>query len=235
MAWARIDDSALSHPKIVGMIDWKNPFCLWIWGLSYCQTHLTDGLIPLAALPNPNAARTAPRLVDARLWNVVEGYGYSVHDYLIWNDSKELVTKKRTAAKERIANSRARSSPFVPQRTISEQPLENNRDGSTWRGVAVRTVTTSDETAERAASFIARYPVIYAKARSGASFVVRAARDFDAFLDLVTREKDDTRLDKLFELFLRMKGKDVLNEPGTPRQFAHVFPTCDRILRENNQ
>src|SRR5881628_3727375 len=109
MAWVRIHDGALSHPKLVGLVDWRNPFCLWVWGLSYCQMHLTDGLIPTAALPHPVAAKTAAKLVASGTWDRHD-LGFTVHDYLDWNDSKELVTKKRTEAKERMTNARQRSS-----------------------------------------------------------------------------------------------------------------------------
>lgn len=230
MAWAQIHDGAMTHPKVIGLSD--KGFRLWVWGLSYAQQHLTDGLLIAEAIPS-QLRRASSELVSKSLWEPCDR-GFLVHDYLAWNDSRETVYKKRADAKERMANARTRSRE-VRANSSSEHSENISRSSTGW---GVRTTGSKKEESEigdRAASFIARYPVIYAKARSGASFVVREARDFDAFLDLVTREKDDTRLDKLFELFLRMKGKDVLNEPGTPRQFAHVFPTCDRILRENNQ
>jgi hypothetical protein len=109
MPWVRIHDGAMSNPKLIGLLDWKSPFCVWVWGLSYCQQHLTDGRIPETALPNRVALRTATKLVLARLWDAHEAGGYIVHDYLDWNDSREVVTKKRQEAKERIATARRRS------------------------------------------------------------------------------------------------------------------------------
>ncbi len=106
MAWVRIHDGALSHPKLVSFIDWRNPFDVWVWGLSYAQMHLTDGFIPKAALPNSTALRTAAKLVDAQLWHD-QGTGYQVHDYLDWNDSKATILRERKKSRERQAAWRA--------------------------------------------------------------------------------------------------------------------------------
>jgi len=124
MAWARIHDGAMSNPKILGLIDWRSPFCVWVWGLSYCQLQLTDGFIPHFALPNKVAARTAEQLVTARLWTKHDD-GYRVHDYLDWNDSRETVQKKRKEARDRMARSRERSreQPANVPRTFSREVL----------------------------------------------------------------------------------------------------------------
>lgn len=107
MAWVRIHDGALSHPKLVGLIDWKNPFCVWVWGLSYVQMHLTDGVIVKAALPNAAAARTASRLVDAGLWHD-DGATFRIHDYFDWNDAKQKILDEREKTRKRIAAWRAK-------------------------------------------------------------------------------------------------------------------------------
>ncbi len=101
MAWVRIHDGALTHPKIVGLSD--SAFRLWVWGLSYCQQHLTDGWIPPAALP----AKSKPdALVDARLWVYAAQGGFDVHGYLDWNDSRESVLAKRAGLKARVTRFR---------------------------------------------------------------------------------------------------------------------------------
>lgn len=104
MAWVRIHDGAMSHPKVIGMFDWRDPFHVWIWGLSYCQSHLTDGFVIDAAVPKAGR-RAATDLMARGLWEAAEG-GWRVHDYLSWNDSKELVTKKRDEARVRMTRSR---------------------------------------------------------------------------------------------------------------------------------
>lgn len=108
MAWVRIHDGAMSHPKIVGLIDWRNPFCVWVWGLSYCQQHLTDGAIVKDALPNRDAVKTAEKLVAKGLWLDV-GAAFHVHDYLDWNNGRDVITEKRQQAKDRARSSRERA------------------------------------------------------------------------------------------------------------------------------
>lgn len=99
MSWVRIDDAAMTHPKIVGLSD--KAFRLWVWGLAYCQQHLTDGFLPRAAMP-PSSSRTAVSLVLARLWDAEESGDHRVHDYLDWNDSREYVDSVRQLAKARM-------------------------------------------------------------------------------------------------------------------------------------
>ncbi len=106
MAWVRIHDGALTHPKIVGLSD--AAFRLWVWGLSYCQQHLTDGWIPVASLPSKGKPDS---LVTARLWRESDRGGYDVHDYLEWNDSKESVLKKRASLRERVTRYRRDDTP----------------------------------------------------------------------------------------------------------------------------
>ncbi len=108
MSWVRIDDKAMTHPKIVGLSD--KAFRLWVWGLAYCQQHLTDGLIPIAALP-AGSGRIAVVLVLARLWDAIDAGGWIVHDYTDWNDSKIRVEEKRAQARERMSRVRANFAP----------------------------------------------------------------------------------------------------------------------------
>lgn len=117
MAWVRIDDKAMTHPKIVGLSD--KAFRLWVWGLAYCQQHLTDGRIPLAAVVSAPAVRIAHQLVDAHLWQPLEPSGWLVHDYTDWNDSREEAEAKKEKARERMRGVRAN----FPRRTSHEVPV----------------------------------------------------------------------------------------------------------------
>src|SRR5574341_1652811 len=99
MAWVRLHDGALGHPKIGGLVDLSHPFDLWIWGLSHSQMHLTDGLIVRDLLPR-HALKAAAELVRRRLWETHE-LGWKVHDYLRWNDCHEVVHKRQAQAQER--------------------------------------------------------------------------------------------------------------------------------------
>jgi hypothetical protein len=99
VAWVRIHDGALTHPKLVGLSD--KGFRLWVWGLSYCQQHLTDGYIPSAALPS-TSKKAITEMTAAGLWSVSNG-GYAVHDFLQWNDDRETVRNRQRLAKHRQA------------------------------------------------------------------------------------------------------------------------------------
>lgn len=125
MAWVRIHDGAMTHPKVVGMFDWRDPFHLWVWGLSYCQTHLTDGRIVREAVPKAGN-KAAAELVKRSLWDVCEDGGWVVHDYLTYNDSREHALNERRKARERMANNRRTSREVpsyvsVPSRAVVEK------------------------------------------------------------------------------------------------------------------
>lgn len=94
MPWVRIDENALTHPKIFELS--HGSFRLWVAGLAHCQQHLTDGFMS-HAIVRTLIAVSAPRideLVSAGLWERVTS-GFQVHDYLQHNDSREKVLRAR--------------------------------------------------------------------------------------------------------------------------------------------
>ena len=99
MPYAQIHTQALRHPKLLRLSD--AAFRLWVAGLLYCQEHLTDGLIPRFC---PCCMRHTRRLVDeltaARLWHE-SPKGFEVHDYLEWNDSRQVVEGRRRRWREK--------------------------------------------------------------------------------------------------------------------------------------
>lgn len=237
MSWVRIHDAAFTHPKVVGLSD--KAFRLWVWGLTYAQLHLTDGFITADAMPG-RLKRAADDLLSKRLWEPKDA-GFQIHDYLDWNDSREVILKKRAGAKRRLEDFREQknASRSADVKRVSSPTSATLLARS---GVGITSGSGDSENGifdpalgERAAAFIERYPQIYAKCRSGARYDVKEARDFDAFVDLVGREPNDQRLDQMCELFLLVKSRDFLNSPGTPRQFLHMLPECDRLLRENGR
>lgn len=100
MPWVRIDEHAMSHPKIAGLSD--GSFRLWVQALAHCQNVLTDGLVKTIALRGMTAytARRRAELIEAGLWRDADN-GIVVHDYLQWNDSRAQVLKAREAEKNR--------------------------------------------------------------------------------------------------------------------------------------
>jgi len=106
MAWVRIHDGAMSHPKIIGMFDWHDPFHVWVWGLSQSQMHLTDGFVAAVAVPRIGR-KAAEDLVCRGLWEAIEG-GWRIHDFLDWNDDRETIRKRRSQAQTRMERFRKR-------------------------------------------------------------------------------------------------------------------------------
>ena len=92
-----------------------------------------------------------------------------------------------------------------------------------------------DEIARVAAAFLAHYPAIYARCRSGAFYRVKEARDFPAAIELTRDYPPLERLEAMLEVFLRRTDTRDMGKPGSPRQFQHYAPDCDRLLRENGR
>ena len=89
MAWIRVESSVARNQKFLK----AGPAASWLWlcGLTYCQEGLTDGFIPVSALPllgvtgtgKQSPSRLASLLVLACLWDARDdGSGWDVHDYL---------------------------------------------------------------------------------------------------------------------------------------------------------
>ena len=238
MSWVRIHDGALTHPKIVGLSD--SAFRLWVWGLSYCQQHLTDGWIPPAALPvksKPDA------LVDARLWMYAAQGGFDVHGYLDWNDSRETVQKKRASLRARVTryrgddttrtrNASATSGVGVTDLTkikISEGESEGKPSP---RQPQVVPSLPSDDVAARAAALLETYGELYAKHRKGAKHLQMASNlDWTQACDLC-RTWDDERLRKLIDIFLTTDDEWVSSTARTFRLFVTRATWCDDRLAQ---
>ena len=104
MAWTRIDDGFRTNVKIrkAG----PDGVLLYLYGLIYCNTSLTDGYIDDVFLPQIYADAfcrtpkiTTQKLVDCGLWIRVEG-GYQINDFLEYNFTKEEIEKRRQAKVE---------------------------------------------------------------------------------------------------------------------------------------
>jgi len=115
MTWSKFDDAAPKSPKAVAA--GNDAWSLWAAAIMYCNRHLTDGYITLAALasdclPCPIAPAKARKLAEqlcavrARpdgvgLFEHADGGIYKVHDFLDWNPSKVEVEAKRKLDRER--------------------------------------------------------------------------------------------------------------------------------------
>lgn len=221
MAWVRLHDGAMTHPKIIKLSD--KAFRLWVWGLSYCQLHLTDGLVPVLALP-PRLKRASDDLVRCQLWHFLEAFGFTVHHYLDWNDSKEVIIKKRSQAKGRMQDSRDRSRELLSRTPLTE----------VLRGVGIGSSSGSEkieeEIATRAATFLDRYQALYREHRNGAQTLIKPALDWARCCDLC-RQWDSPRLEKLAVVFLTSDEDWISNTDRGFGVFVARVSWCDDRLR----
>jgi hypothetical protein len=241
MAWVRIHDGAMTHPKVLGLSD--RAFRLWVWGLTYAQQHLTNGWLPTLAIPGA-LAKSVKDLVAAALWEAVAN-GYQVHDYLDWNDSRETVTKKRSEAKERMSAARVRSlsvranehtnnprtSPEVLRGLVSSSSgssLERERER---KPLPPMNGTLDDVIAERAGRFCDRYAELYQQHRRGARYLPKPALDFPKACDLCA-VWDSDRLERLAIVFLKCEEPFAQSGSRTIGQFAAMASWADGRLAE---
>lgn len=214
MAWVRVHDGAMGSLKIVRLSN--SAFRLWIKGLCYCQLNLTDGLIPREAMAALEAKRAdvdqlCKVLVEGKspVWERIDGFGFKVHDYLDYNDSKEEVEDKRAGAKGRAAASRARAAEREAERAalvtahvtphvtrtfplvrLSSQALEEKEKDA------------REQLTDRAGRFLERYAALFYEHRRGARYHARPALDFPKACEVVQTWADDARLEKLAVLVL---------------------------------
>lgn len=94
MGWAKLDDRFPDHPKVVALSD--RAFRAYVTALCYCAAHLTDGAFPATVGRRLAGVKGTKELLSAGLWLEQPG-GYEVHDYLVYNPSREEVEAKRTA------------------------------------------------------------------------------------------------------------------------------------------
>ncbi len=142
MTWAKVDDHANEHRKQIaagGEACW-----LWTCGLMYANRQTArDGFIPAAVVgmlypyPPAKTAKLAARLVAVGLWVEADG-GYRIHQFTIWNQTKEqreheLEEGRRRAAKsyeQRKANGINSSPEEVRRRVTEESGVLQNSSGS---------------------------------------------------------------------------------------------------------
>jgi len=111
MAWVRIDDGYVQHPKMLAA--GADGIALDIAAMCYCARQQTDGFVPAAMvpclLPIKKHAATVRRLIELGRWVHDENRdGYIVHDYLQYNPTAAEIAEMR-AAKSAAGKAGARS------------------------------------------------------------------------------------------------------------------------------
>lgn len=110
MAWVKLDDEYPEHPKVQA----AGPLAAWldVAGICYCNRLLTDGFIPASQVPKmaPGGAKLALKLVEVGRWSHTTRHGaagFLVHDYHVYQPSKDVVLADRKATADRQARWRA--------------------------------------------------------------------------------------------------------------------------------
>lgn len=124
MAWMRVDDKFYMHPKVVDA--GNNAIGLWVRAGSWSSGNLTNGFIPTRIVRQLGTKRQADALVNAHLWERVEG-GYQFHDWNAINPSRAEIEDRREEWRKRQAKHRAsrRDSRVSPSRA-GARPNPNN-------------------------------------------------------------------------------------------------------------
>lgn len=103
MPFLNIDDNFADHPKIDNLSD--GAFRLHVAGLLYAAKQMTDGYIPATRVPRlirTYRPKLLAEVMAGRLWLPADA-GYTIHDYLDWNRSREQIEADR----ERIRKARS--------------------------------------------------------------------------------------------------------------------------------
>mgnify|MGYP000877844067 CR=1 FL=1 len=106
MSWVRLDDTVPHHQKCLKA--GASACWLWVCAVAYCQRHLTDGFVPVEAVPFLGVADDPTGLME-RLCSVglmveAEG-GYIVHDYHDHNATADEARER----KQRVTSERSKS------------------------------------------------------------------------------------------------------------------------------
>lgn len=145
MSWAKLDDRANEHRKILA----AGAEAAWFWacGLMYANRQSArDGFIPDLAItmlfPVKNPQKLAAKLVEVGLWER-EGGGYRIHDYHPLNPTKEQYEASLAGGRARAAKSyesrkskaTISSSEDVEVSSREEEAKKLVSSGVVWSGI----------------------------------------------------------------------------------------------------
>ncbi len=142
MPWARFDDKFYAHPKTYRLGKLRLPAIgLHLCAVTWCCDLLTDGIVPADAVTMLGGTRQlAQALVDAGMWHYSDERGeYLIHDFDVYNPTREQVEKRREDWRRRQGRSRKGSrgdSNGVSRRDTveSQQRVNESRSRTRSRG-----------------------------------------------------------------------------------------------------
>lgn len=107
MGWVKVDDNMFQNAKIHG-VSYRARW-VYVASIQYASANLTDGFISKNVLRLIDAnQRIAEELASAGLWENVDG-GWSIHDYLRHNRSREDIEERRSVNKRNASKSQSES------------------------------------------------------------------------------------------------------------------------------
>jgi hypothetical protein len=133
--WVKLDDHIDEHPKLgraKGRIG-DSALAAFVSALAYCNRNKTGGYIPVAAVRGMTMHRrpevVADTLVDVGLWEAADG-GYAIHDYDVFQPSKEKLLERRRSNAESMAARRLREQDVSSTHSIGEHLGEHTSPGT---------------------------------------------------------------------------------------------------------
>ncbi|MDJ1131746.1 hypothetical protein NMN56_007195, partial [Streptomyces iconiensis] len=117
MPWFKVDDTAHAHPKLLKA--GNAALGLWMRAGAYAAQHLTEGAVPGIVAQLYGTAPQCRKLVAAGLWHE-HGHpcarcpqptpgDFQIHDFLIYNPTRDKVESKRAAAADRQQQAREKA------------------------------------------------------------------------------------------------------------------------------
>lgn len=107
MPWAKFDERFPSHHKVRRLS--ADAFRLHVSAICWSSEHLTNGHIPTRDVAFVSdvkrVAKATAECVEAGVWELAED-GWQIHDYLVYNPTREQVLADREQAKERQRKAR---------------------------------------------------------------------------------------------------------------------------------
>ncbi|QKN87625.1 hypothetical protein QEN63_gp40 [Streptomyces phage Vondra] len=138
MTWFKVDDTAHMHPKLIKATN--AALGLWLRAGSYAAQHLTEGVVPGVVAQLYGTAPQARKLVASGLWH---GHGhtcprcaqppmgdYVMHDFLVYNPTREKEQARKDAAADRQRRARDRAAEERKQRESSANQPRNDDDST---------------------------------------------------------------------------------------------------------
>lgn len=226
MAWVKLDDKVMTHPKIFNLSD--KSFRLWVWGLCYSQQHLTDGAVPSGVIPR-RLKRAADDLVSRGLWQGV-GADFAVRDFLQWNDSRAEVERKRKETRDRVAAHRSGNALRDPPCNTNVPVWCGEHAEDLEKGSGEKPATILGDRAGRLLQEL--YPAWYRKYRHGAQ--LRLVSNSLAYQDALSVVSlwDDARIEKLARIVLTTDDEWIAKTDRNFRIFASKASWADDRLRQ---